>query len=116
MTKYDLAEQEIRYSSLFKKLAQLKKQQMEQHTKISADPTFSKNTYMNEVYKECYQDSESQHIQKEEQIEALNNLLYYLEKIRDENKLSNTLDNECVFDMKTIVAELKNIDDDPIYK
>jgi len=115
MTKYDLAGDEIRYSLLLTKLKQLKKQQMEHHSKISQDPTFANNNHMVEVYKECYQDSEKQHSQKEEQIDALNNLLYYLEKLRDENKLSNTLDNECVFDMKDIVTELKKIDNDQLY-
>ena len=116
MTKSNLANQEKRFKKLSKELEKLKKERMNHHKIIMLHKNINTSPHLEAVYNECAKDSNDYYDEKDGQLEALSALLQYLEDLREKKDLTETLDNECKYDINSVVEEMSAIENDPLYK
>tara|TARA_B100000073_G_C23290638_1_gene394396 strand:- start:179 stop:529 length:351 start_codon:yes stop_codon:yes gene_type:complete len=116
MTKSNLANKEKRYKNLLKELENLKKQRMDHHKTIMLHKNINNSPHLEAIYNECAKDSNEYYDEKDGQLEALSTLLQYLEDLRENKDLSKTLDNECKYDINSIIEEMSAIENNPLYK
>ena len=115
MTKSNLANQEKRFKNLSKELEKLKKERMDHHKTIKLYKNINSSPHLAAVYNECAKDSNDYYDEKDGQLEALMLLLDYLEDLREKEDLTETLNNECKYDINSIVEEMSAIEKNPLY-